>query len=137
VTGPRRRVTREIETAFRFAVVGAIATAVHIGAALALFLLAHANVWIANAGGFLASAGVSLLGQHQWVFESSRPLARTALPFLAVAAAGFAFNNLVVGTLSVGFAAPGTASLTVAALLTPPVTYAINRFLIFRPGQPE
>jgi len=105
-----------------------------IPAALALILLAHANVWVSNAGGFLASAGVSLLGQHHWVFASSRPIGRTALPFLAVAAAGFAFNNLMVGTLSIGFSAPGTASLTLAALLTPPTTYAINRLVIFRHG---
>ncbi|MFO1199831.1 MAG: GtrA family protein [Burkholderiaceae bacterium] len=131
MTAALHKVSREIGTALRFGVVGAAATGVHVSVALSLFLKTGAGIWLANVAGFLAAAGVSLLGQHRWVFGSSRPLRATALPFLAVAAAGFAFNNLVVGTLSVGLAASGSASLTIAALLTPAATYAINRFFVF------
>jgi len=127
-------VTRELQVAFRFVSVGVFATMVHIAAALTLLEVAHANVWVSNIGGFMAGVGVSLLGQHYWVFASSRPLSRTALPFAAVAVAGFAFNNGVVGTLSIGFAVSEAASLTIASLITAPVTYAINRLAIFRPS---
>lgn len=112
----------------RFAGVGLAATGVHASLALGLLLLTAVGEYGANAGGFLGAVGVSWVG-HRW-FTFARPGHFARL--FAVAAAGFAVNNLLLATLLELGWVPGWLALLIAIGLVPFAVFVGLRSWAFR-----
>ena len=111
----------------RFALVGAVATLVHMAVASLLLSLWSWPAYGANLGAFLVAFGVSYLGHRHLTF------ARAGSPwrFLLVALAGFGLNNLLLtGLLACGL--PALAALLVATALVPVFSYLLSSLWVFR-----
>lgn len=111
----------------RFALVGAVATLVHMAVATLLLGLCAWPPYAANLGAFLIAFGVSYLGHRHVTF------ARAGSPwrFLLVALGGFGLNNLLLtGLLACGV--PALAALLVATALVPVFSYLLSSLWVFR-----
>ncbi len=132
MTADRSGYARLFREAFRFGLVGLVATAVHIGVGLIL-LRTGLHPLLANTLGFVTALSVSLAGHHWFTFESVAPFVRTAPRYAAVALLGFGFNTLVLASL-VRVLPPRyeAAALVVAVLLTPLATFLAARLFAYR-----
>jgi len=111
----------------RFALVGAVATGVHMAVATLLLGLCGWPPYVANLGAFLVAFAVSYLGHRHVTF------ARAGSPwrFLLVALGGFGLNNLLLtGLLACGV--PALAALLVATALVPVFSYLLSSLWVFK-----
>jgi putative flippase GtrA len=118
----------------RFAVVGLVATLVHV------FVYAASIEWLGqtplagNALGFAAGVNVSFLGHRRWTFADARTIqaGRSLARFWIVALAGFVLNSLfvhlVTGTAGLGY---GWAIPLIAGV-TPVLTFVLAKRWAFR-----
>jgi putative flippase GtrA len=120
---------REFATASRFALVGLLATAVHLAVAAAVLALApQSSEFAATLIAFLIAFYVSLIGHRRYTFGH----AGDARKFFLVAAGGFALNNSLLGGLLGATALDGFAAVAIATLAVPVLTYAGSRLWVFR-----
>lgn len=111
----------------RFALVGSVATLVHMAVAALLLQRWGWPAHGANLGAFLVAFVVSYLGHRHITF------ARAGSPwrFLLVALAGFGLNNLLLtGLLACGV--PALYALLVATALVPVFSYLLSSGWVFR-----
>ena len=118
----------------RFAIVGAVAGAVHVATVTVLVAALGLAPLVANVAGFAIAFGVSYAGQRRWTFGAGDLPHRRSLPrYLAVALGGFALNESLYALL-LGFTPlhyiPALV-LTVAAAAT--ATYLASRSWAFAP----
>ena len=116
----------------RFALVGAAATAVHLGVGLGAISVGVPPL-VANPLAFAVAFAVSFAGHRGWTFASTRVPARHALPrFGAVALGGLALNEAVLAALLALGAAP-MGAFAVAVTVAAASTYVLSRAWAFRP----
>lgn len=111
----------------RFALVGAVATGVHMAVAACLLGLCGWPAYLANLGAFSVAFVVSYLGHRHLTF------ARAGSPwrFLLVALGGFGLNNLLLtGLLACGV--PALYGLLIATALVPVFSYLLSSGWVFR-----
>jgi len=120
------------QTAFRFGIVGALASAVHLAVASAA-IAAGVQIVFANSIGFCVALGVSLLGHHTISFPKRTAFWRGARRFIPVAIIGFIANNAVLATL---VAATGNSlawlKVAMAILVILPVTFGYAYFFAYK-----
>lgn len=125
-------IRREI---FRFAVVGASASAVHAAVGITASWLGLVPL-AANTAGFIAALGVSYLGNSLWTFgvDAARPKAFARFVVLALAA--FASNQAIVYGLTAKLGWSYAASLLVVLATVPALTFLAARSwaLVHRPA---
>lgn len=119
----------EIATASRFALVGLLATAVHLAVAGAWLALAPATPeLLANLAAFAVAFQVSLVGHRRYSFRQRGDAGK----FLAVALGGFALNTGLLGALLAAGPIDGFAAIAISTLTVPVLTYLASRFWAFR-----
>jgi putative flippase GtrA len=115
----------------RFIVIGAAATATHVGVAMALVESGVARFALANIAAFAVALAVSYAGNHGWTFAAVGAHARRLPRFAAVAVLGLALNQLIV-FLTVGVAGwDYRVALAVVVLVVPGLSFAVNRRWVF------
>jgi len=115
----------------RFAVVGALATAIHYGVALAATLIA--SPYLANVCGYGAAVGVSYFGHQNFTFRvggSGAGHLRRMPRFVVTSLSALLLSQLAFADAD--FAGlPDAAGLAVAVLTVPPYTFLLNRIWVF------
>ncbi len=109
----------------RYAVSGGLSAVTHFVVGLAGVTLFGIPAVPASTAGFAASVAVSYLLQRAWVFTPGAGHAVTGPRFLAVTAAAFTLNTVILwsgGRLG----APFPLAQAVAILLIPGLNYALN-----------
>jgi putative flippase GtrA len=119
---------RELFTVYRFALVGALATLVHLAVAgSVVFLLPASSPFLANIAGFLVAFFVSFAGHRHYTFRRKGSMRR----FFVIALAGFALNNgLLSGIIAAEYVGE-FAAITVATLAVPLLTFLAARLWAF------
>jgi putative flippase GtrA len=117
---------------FRYGVSGGASAATHFGVGLALAEGLHVRPVIASSIGFAASIVVSYVLQHAWVFRSTATHATAGTRFLAVTAAAFTLNTLVLWTGTELLHAPYPAVQAIALVAIPVLNYSLNSRWTFR-----
>ena len=84
----------------RFAMVGAVATAVHYAILIALHEFAHVDLLPATSIGFVVGAVVSYTLNRRYTFESQQHFGRGLAMFIAVGCVGLFLNGLIVSLLT-------------------------------------
>lgn len=125
--------TKEIFSIFRFALVGIVATGVHLSVAFTLAFIFNVNISAANIVAFLTAFLFSFSGHFYWTFPKTGVDRRTALRrFLVVAVFAFSVNNLLlVWLLRWNLVSEGWA-LVFAVLVVPIASYTGARIWAFR-----
>jgi putative flippase GtrA len=126
------RIFEMLKAAFRFGIVGLLATAVHLAiATTALFL--GIEVMLSNAIGFCTALFVSIIGHHHFSFPEQTTFWRGSRRFVPAAIVGFVANNVVLGGL---VAATGNShawvKVAIAILVIPPATFGYAYFFAYR-----
>ena len=121
-----------LPSAFRFGVVGLLASAVHLGVA-SLVVELGVHVMISNTIGFCAALIVSTVGHHTVSFSGRTTFRRGAQRFIPMAVAGFIANNVVLAAL---VASTGSSlawlKIAIAILVIPPVTFCYAYFFAYK-----
>ncbi len=126
-TSPIPSARVELSKALRFAIVGGIATLVHLGVAMAALAMG-AGAFQSNALGFGVAFVAGLVGHFHFTFGLSDGFGRSAWRYGVIALAGFAVNNGLLAFLRAAKAIPEPAALTVAILVVPAGTFLAARF---------
>ena len=117
---------------FRFAVVGAVATAVHAAVFALLIETTPIDPVAATVVAFVVAFAVGFALNRRWTFGSrADPLAQ--LPrYLVVQLAGLALNAAIMAFAVHAQRWSPYAGLALAIVLVPPVTFALARAWAFR-----
>lgn len=113
---------------FRFAVVGVLATIVHMGVAW-LADQAGLDPVMASITGFLPAAAVSYLGHYYFSFRSASSHKVALLRFIALSVGSFSISLLILSALEQ--VAP-QAALLVSIAFIPAINFVISRLFVFR-----
>jgi len=125
-------VRKEVLTMSRFAIVGIVATCVHISIVWVLIEKFGVETLLANLFAFLTAFVVSFTGQHLWTFSSNRNWRSALSRFFPVSFSGFILNNIVLITLlDLGLMSDSQAAM-LSACIIPVVTYLAGRFWAFK-----
>ncbi len=126
-TSPTPSARAELSKALRFAIVGGLATLVHLGVAMAALALG-AGAFQGNALGFGVAFIAGLVGHFYFTFGLSNGFGRSAWRYGVIAFAGFAVNNGLLAGLKAAKATPDSAALAIAILVVPAGTFLAARF---------
>ena len=127
-----RDVMIETYQAAKFAVVGLIATVIHILVAWIFIKYFRINPFVSNIFAFTTAFFVSFISHYTWVFKAKRSKHSALKRFLLVAIFGFTVNNVVlIALLRIGIADPFN-SIFISALFVPAVSYILNRNWTFK-----
>lgn len=122
--------------AWCFALVGLLATIVHISVFAGLFELLRIPPLIANSAAFLLAFSVSFAGQSVWTFRAQiddRGLTVIHLArFLCTSLVGFGINTLIVYVIVMRLGASSLLALPFMATLAPATVFALNKWWVFR-----
>ncbi len=111
----------------RFGVVGAVATATHVGVAASLIEAAGWHPVIGNAAAFLGAVLVSYLANYYWTFGSASSHTRAVSRFAVIGVSGFLLNaGLMYGVVSV-LQLDYRAGLAAVVTLVPALTFVASR----------
>lgn len=120
-----------VPRAFRFILVGGLATAVHIVAGWALIGLGVAAL-AANPAAFAAALAFSFLGHYLYTFEDSARGAPAAfVRYFPVALLGFGLNETLLAGLLRAQLLPPAAALFVSTGAVAVLTFALLRIWAF------
>jgi len=117
----------------RFAGVGALATAVHVGVALIAAQALGLAPQIANAAGFCAAVLLSYVGHGRWVFDTDLRHTLHGPRFLATALLGLAVSSSITHAVTIWMGAPFAVAMAIVALMVPACTYVMCKIWVFRP----
>jgi putative flippase GtrA len=119
-------------TAFRFVLVGVLATLVHLIAGTILIQLRVAPT-VANIFGFLTAFGFSFLGHHYYSFSGhANRLRETLSRFIWVAASGFGINQAILTLLLRAYPGTGASALVISTLTAAFATFLMSHLWAFR-----
>ncbi len=122
----------------KFALVGGVATATHVLAALLFFFAAGIDAFTANLMGFVSAWLLSYGGNRYWTFSASGPHRVTAPKFLLVSLVGLLFNMAIIYVASDVLALPFWLSLAIVVAVVPILQFAASRYWVFVGfGSPE
>lgn len=130
----RADLTGELLTASRFAIVGAVATVVHMTVVWTLAGVYGVQVFVANVIAFGIAFAFSFAGHHWWTFRSPGSARRRLVRFSVIAVGGFAVNSFVLSmVLWTGLLSPANAAL-VAVAVVPVLSFVFSRLWGFNGG---
>lgn len=116
----------------RFALVGIIATLVHMFAVWTLIEKVSISPLFANLSAFLTAFCVSFAGHYLWTFGAPGSPIRALRRLFFISSSAFIVNSLVlVVLLDAGLLSPSLAAV-VAAGIVPVITFFASRFWGFR-----
>ncbi len=127
----KKYIFKEIFLAYRFIMVGLIATITHIFFVLWLFINSPLNVYVANICAFFIAFLVSFLGHYFWTFNGKAKFISALYKMLVVSFSAF-FLNMIMLTFFIKFFLfhQETAALA-AALIVPLLSFFGMRLWIF------
>lgn len=128
-------VRRTLVQASRFAVVGLLATGVHIATAMLVHTLFAVSPLWSNVCGFLAAFSLSYIGHWRWTFEAEGNHAFAVPRFVMVALAGFAINHAIVFGITVVAALPLWMAMVPVAIVVPALSFWLNKTRVFQPAR--
>jgi putative flippase GtrA len=118
---------------FRFALVGGVATAVHMAVASGLLTaFPQMNPFAANVTAFATAFGVSYVGHSRVSFGARGSLWK----FLLTALFGAFASNVALFFLLAG-GVPERIAVCIAALVSPAAVYLLSKFWVFRSPEPR
>lgn len=124
--------TRILSDAWRFALVGIVATIIHVLTALLLAHVAGLGAFWANLCAFIVAWSISYLGNDHLTFRSGAHWSKTAPRFLIVSLFCLVLNQVFV-LISVGhFGWSFPAALAVVVTLVPLTSFILSRRWVFR-----
>lgn len=116
----------------RFALVGGTATAVHAGTTIVLIDgFGMASATLAAILGTMVGIATSYLGNWAWTFEAQGNHARFLPRFLLVYALVMGLNSVVMYVAADRLGAPYLLPLFVTLLISPVLTFLLNRWFVF------
>ena len=129
--------TTEAARLVRYGISGGASAATHFG--VGLLLAEGLHVWpvAASTAGFAASILVSYALQHAWVFRSQSGHAVAGPKFLAVTAAAFTLNTVVLWLGTTVFHGPYPVVQAIAIVTIPILNYSLNSRWTFTAGAPR
>ena len=123
-----------VARALRFAVVGAVASAVHFTVVVLLVRGADWTPPVANVAGFAVAFVVSFVGQWRWTFASGAPHWQHALPrYFLVSVAAFAVNAASYALLLRYAPLRFDVALALVLIAVAGATFVLSRAWAFRP----
>jgi putative flippase GtrA len=126
-----RKHLRHLTEVLRFAIVGGIATVLHMAVAMATIVWFGLSPFIANACGFITGFMVSFAGQHYWTFRSDHHPVATIRQFGLVALTAFLASNIILaGLVRSGVVQPLVATLF-AICFIPVVSFVLYKRYVF------
>ena len=115
----------------RFALIGVLATLVHLEVGFTLVSFVHIPLQPANLCGFLAAVGISYSGHYHFSFKSSK-IHKIALPrFLITVLIAYGSSALVIFVLSSWTALPENICLLFGAGIIPFVSFVLSRIWVY------
>jgi putative flippase GtrA len=116
---------------FRFAVVGVIATLIHMGILMVFVEHFKINPVHASIVGFLVAVITSYFLNYRWTFQSSQAHIATLWRYVTVAIIGLTLNTVIM-TLAINIFQWWYVSSQIAALSIVPLSnYLLNRYWTF------
>jgi putative flippase GtrA len=115
-----------------FGLVGIVATAVHYTVALSTHEFFGIALMIANLFGYVCAVGVSYIGHGRFTFRAKftrRNFRRYVVTSVSVLFA----SELLLAFLESYAGISHRLSLAAAVLIIPPVSFALNKFWVYRP----
>jgi len=121
----------------KFGIVGAIATALHIGLFTMFVETGMASPLIANLLAFVPSFLVSFYSHFIWTFKCSSEYGRkyvlwTMAKFLSAALLGIGLNSLWVYLVTDYFMIEYYYSILCFVFITPAVSFVVNKVFVFK-----
>ncbi|MEL6170726.1 MAG: GtrA family protein [Pseudomonadota bacterium] len=117
----------------RFATVGAIATFLHVLAALFVSTFLEFSPQAANATGFVTAIIFSYFGHGRLTFETELRHEHHGPKFMVTALSGFLVSSCLTQVIAVWFGAPFVFAMAVVAIAVPLSTFVLCKFWVFRP----
>lgn len=129
------KVRKELLLAGRFALVGIVATLVHMLIAWALIELTRFPPLLANLMAFLAAFVVSFTGHYHWTFQGAGNPWRAMRRLFLISSSAFAINTLLLaGLLKTSWMSASVAAI-VAAGIVPVISFLASRLWGFKPSK--
>lgn len=115
----------------RFAIIGLLATILHIG--MLWLLITQGDVYpiVANLLAFLVAFLLSFTGHYYWTFSSKRNRLQALWRFLIVSGSAFMLNNFVLALLLEVNGFPPVVSAVSAAFVIPVITFILGKIWVF------
>jgi len=117
---------------FRFAVVGLLATGVHVTTTVTMveyFMVSYA--WAANLCGVVLGVCTSYVGNYYWTFDAKSSHKSRFPRFAGAYALVFLLNSFIMGVLSDIIGVHYLMALTLCVTITPMLTFLLNRQWVF------
>ncbi len=121
----------EILTFSRFALVGVLATAVHLTVSLLGVSVVDMPIRTANVLGFLVALSVSYFGHYTFSFRSTRGHRGAIARFLILSLISFACNALLVEALMLYPSLSDVWRLTIGIGIMPVASFIISRLWVY------
>jgi len=115
----------------RFAVVGALATAVHTAVFTAAIELGRIEAVLANALAFCVAVLVGYALNRRWTFAAHGAANARLWRYVAAQLVGLAWNSLIMFAVVHGAHWSPYLGLLLSVILVPPLTFALNQFWVF------
>jgi putative flippase GtrA len=116
----------------RFAVVGALATAVHTLVFTAAIELARVEPVLANGIAFSVAVLVGYALNRRWTFAAHGAGHAQLWRYVVAALIGLAWNSAIMFAVVHGARWSPYAGLALIVVLVAPLTFALNQFWVFR-----
>ena len=123
--------------AARFSTVGGGATALHIGAAIALNGLTGLSALRSNFAAFLIAVSISYLGNCFWTFGAASRHQRAVPRFLLLSLICFSVNQAIVFGVVTILAQPLWLAMIPVAAIVPAFGFWLNRTWVFVPAEAD
>lgn len=136
-TVPRNKFTqktlwREVAMAARFAVVGIIATVVHLLVAFFLLFITQLPVLLVSALAFLTTFGISFAGNYIWTFRSPGAPNRAIRRFLIISFSAFSGNTIILVALLEADFLSRYQAVGLSVVVVPVITFWLSRVWAFQ-----
>jgi putative flippase GtrA len=131
----RSGIVEEFWRLARFSAVGALATVVHIGVAMAAVAAVGANPTVGSMIGFVAAFLVSYVGHFRFTFAAPGRYRDYLLKFVVSSLASFFLSTGAVWVATAILGIDYKPALIALAIIVPLCNYLVNRFWVFlQPG---
>jgi putative flippase GtrA len=111
----------------RFGIVGALATAIHVGVTVGLIEVFSWRAFWASLLAFCTAVGVSYVGHHAWTFGARGNHGRHLPRFVVVSAAGLGLNQAIVFIVVDGLRWHYSLAITAVVLIVPAFGFIASR----------
>ena len=116
-----------------FAVVGVVATAVHVAVGLAAAKALDVPPLVANTIAFFAALAVSYLGNTKLTFRVPALRWRAAFRYAVLTGAGFALNQAIVAIVVYRLGWDYAVALAIVVVTIPPLTFMVAKYWALEP----